>query len=351
MIDWRLIGPLFPLFGLSLLILGGLSLPAMLTQALFIVLGLVLFFLVGRYPFEQHRLLSRYYLIAVVVLLLLPYIFGVATRGAIRWIPLGPYSLQPSELVKPLLIIVMADYLSRWRRGFNLKSFLVYLSLLLVPFALIFKQPDLGTSLVVAAIWLGLLLAARIPGRQLMAFLLLILLALPLGFKLLQPYQKQRLLSFTNPYADPAGSGYQVIQSLIAVGSGGWWGQGLGRGSQSQLQFLPENHTDFIFSAVAEELGLLAAALLILSYWWLLRRLLEIAKNCSDEFGRLLVTGVLAMFWFQTGVTIGMNLGLMPVTGITLPLVSSGGSSLLGTMVSLGLVSSVGRGNLLSRRL
>ncbi len=339
MIDWRLLVPVLPLWTLSLLILGGLSWQMALTQAAFIVLGLGLFFLLANYPFEQHLWLGRYYLIGSVVLLLLPFLFGVVTRGAVRWIPLGSYSLQPSELIKPLLILAYSGYLAKCRE-LNWRRLLGFLLLLLVPFILIFKQPDLGTSLVVAAIWLGLL-SARLRAGQLLGLALAILICLPLGFKLLQPYQKQRLLSFANPYADPAGSGYQVIQSLIAVGSGGFFGQGLGRGSQSQLEFLPERQTDFIFAAISEELGLLAGAVLILSYWWLLRRLLFVAKNTQSEFGRLIVTGVSVMLWFQVSVTVAMNLGLMPVTGITLPLVSSGGSSMLSTMISLGLVSSV----------
>lgn len=340
MIDWRLLGPLLPLWGLSLLTLGGLSWQSALTQAAFIILGLILFFLVAGYPYEQHRWLGRYYLIASVGLLLLPFIFGSITRGAIRWIPLGSYSLQPSELIKPLLILAYSQYLAK-RRDLNWKQLFGFGAWLLLPFILIFKQPDLGTSLVVGAIWLGLLFSARIKAGKILALLLVILLALPLGYRLLRPYQKQRLLSFTNPYSDPAGAGYQVIQALTAIGSGGFWGQGLGRGSQSQLQFLPERQTDFIFAAIGEELGFLAGTGLILSYWWLLKRLLYIAKNAQDDFGRLIVTGVSVMLWFQIGVTVAMNLGLMPVTGITLPLVSSGGSSMLATMVSLGLVSSV----------
>lgn len=335
MIDWRLLGPLFPIWGLSLLILGGINWRLALTQAVFIILGLGLFFLTGAYPYRQHRLLNRYYFGLVLFLLLLPFVFGVATRGAIRWIPLGGFSLQPSELVKPLLIIIFSAYLTASRKLTG------YLLLLLLPFGLIFIQPDLGTGLVILAIWLGLLLNSRVDGAKLLRLFALILLCLPLGFYWLKPYQVQRLTSFTNPYADPAGSGYQVIQGLIAVGSGGWFGQGLGRGSQSQLRFLPERQSDFIFSALTEELGFTAGLGLILSFMWLLRRLLQVAKKTEDEFGRLLVIGVTIMLWFQIVVTIGMNLGLLPVTGITLPLISSGGSSWLSVMISLGLVSSV----------
>ncbi|PJC66147.1 rod shape-determining protein RodA [Candidatus Beckwithbacteria bacterium CG_4_9_14_0_2_um_filter_47_11] len=331
----RLLWPLLPLFGLSLLVLGSLSWQLALNQGVFIILGLGLFVLVSNYPYSQHRFFSRQYLGLIIFLLLLPYIFGVTTRGAVRWIPLGSFSLQPSELVKPLLIIIFAAYLSASQKLGG------YLLLLLLPFGLIFKQPDLGTSLVVGVIWLGLLFNSRVDRRQIFGFLGVVLISFPLIFRLLQPYQKERLTGFVNPYADPAGSGYQVIQALIAVGGGGWLGQGLGRGSQSQLQFLPERQTDFIFSAITEELGVAAGAVLLLSYLWLLRRLLVVAGLAADEFGRLVVTGVIIMLWFQAVVTIGMNLGMMPVTGITLPLVSAGGSSLLSIMISLGLVGSV----------
>lgn len=335
MIGWKLLPPLVPLWLISLLVLGGLSWQLALNQAGFIVLGLAVFFLLARYPYEQHLFLGRSYLIVSLILLVLPLIFGVATRGAVRWIPLGNYSLQPSELVKPLLIIIFAQHLSRGR------PLIGYIGLLAVPFALIFKQPDLGTSLVIAATWLGMLFISRIGLRRLMPLLLLLIVAFPLAFTLLKPYQKQRLTGFLNPYRDPAGSGYQVIQALITVGSGGLTGQGLGRGSQSQLRFLPERQTDFIFAVIGEELGWLATATVLLSYWWLLRRLLMIAKNTREEFGRLVVSGVGVMIWFQAGVTIAMNLGWMPVTGITLPLVSAGGSSLLATMAGLGLAASV----------
>ena len=340
MSPWRLLVPVVPLWGLSLLILGSLSWQLALNQGLFILVSLGLYFLVSQYPYEQHLWLGRGYLVLSGILLLLPWLFGAVTRGAVRWIPLGSFSLQPSELVKPLLILSYSRYLSQ-TRVFGWKQLAGYGLLLLIPFGLIFKQPDLGTSLVVAAIWVGMALFSRIKPAQWLGLLLLALVSLPLGWQYLQPYQRQRLTSFVDPYRDPAGSGYQVIQALIAVGSGGVTGQGLGRGSQSQLKFLPERQTDFIFSSLAEELGLLAAAGLILSYWWLLRRLLQIAQGARDEFGRLIVVGVSVMLWFQAGVAVAMNLGLMPVTGITLPLVSAGGSSLLSTMISLGLAASV----------
>lgn len=333
--------PVWPLLTVSLLILGGLSWRLAVNQAGFIVLGLILFTVISRYPFSQHRFLARYYPAVIGLLLLLPFGFGAVTRGAIRWIPLGPFSLQPSELVKPLLIIVFSRFLTGPGIRLTAKNFAVYLLLLLLPFGLIFQQPDLGTSLVVAAIWLGLLFSRKIKFGRAAVFALAIVLAGAGGISRLQPYQRQRLTSFINPYADPGGSGYQVIQSLIAAGSGGLAGRGLGRGSQSQLRFLPEKQTDFIFAATAEELGFFGAAVVVTAYWWLGHRLLLVAGGTGDEFGRLLVIGVLVMIWFQGGVAMAMNLGLLPITGITLPFVSSGGSSMLSSFACLGLAASV----------
>ncbi len=335
--------PVFFLFALSLLILGSLSMTLAINQLIFIVLGLILYFFFSRYPWQQHQFLGKFYFYLTVVLLFLPYLFGVATRGAVRWIPLGNFSLQPSELVKPLLILNFSWYLSRFKNKLSNQALLRYAVLTLVPFLLIFKQPDLGTSLVVLAIGLGLLLMSNLSRRQAVALILFILIAAPLSWWVLKPYQRERLTGFINPYADPAGAGYQVIQATIAVGDGGWFGQGLGQGSQSQLKFLPERQTDFIFASVAEELGFAAAALLLLAYWRLFQILIKWLKTSADRFASLVIAGVLIMLWFQVTVSIAMNLGIMPVTGITLPLVSAGGSSLLATMISLGLVSSAAK--------
>jgi rod shape determining protein RodA len=327
--------PVVTLWGFSLMILGGLSWRLAVNQLGFIALGGGVYWLISRYPYYQHRLFWRQYLLLALILLILPFVFGASSRGAVRWIPLGGWTLQPSELVKPLLIVVFAGYLTKY------KSVWGYLSLLALPFGLIFRQPDLGTALVVAAIWLVMLFFHPVSRKQLFWLGLVLSLILPWGFHRLKPYQKERLINFANPYADPAGAGYQVIQAKIAVGSGGWFGQGLGQGSQSQLKFLPERQTDFIFAALAEELGFIAGAIVLMSYFWLLRWLFKIIKTTTDGFGRLLVAGVITLIWFQTAVSVAMNLGLLPVTGITLPLVSAGGSSLLAVMAALGLAGSV----------
>lgn len=335
MIDWRLAGPLAPLFGLSLAVLTSLSPQWGMNQLIFIILGAGVFWLVGNYPYRQHRFFQRHYFIAALILLVLPYLFGAASRGAVRWIPVGGLTVQPSELIKPALILVFAAHLVR---GPRLPG---YLGWLLPPLLLIAYQPDLGTALVVAAVWLGLLLVSRVSCRRWLLILIGLGLLLPLVWTRLQPYQKLRLTGFLNPYADPAGSGYQVIQSLIAAGSGGLLGQGLGRGSQSQLRFLPEGQTDFVFAVLVENLGFAGGAGLLVSYGLLLRRLITIAAAAKDEFGRLITAGVAVLIWFQAVVTVGMNLGWLPVTGITLPLVSAGGSSLVAMMAGLGLANSV----------
>jgi rod shape determining protein RodA len=215
--------------------------------------------------------------------------------------------------------------------------------LLAIPALLIFKQPDLGSTLVVAAFWWAIFFAADLPLKYFIGTTVAALASLPLVWRFLAEYQKQRITAFLNPYADPRGSGYHLLQSIIAVGSGGFFGRGLGRGIQSQLRFLPESNTDFIFASLAEELGLAGSALLLIAYFLLLKRLLFIARQAPDNFSQLLTVGVFAMMLFQLLVNIGMNLGILPITGITLPLVSSGGSSLLATMISLGLVHNISR--------
>ena len=338
-------GLIFPSLGIlliGLLALGGISLSFLSSQLVFLGVGLIAFWWFSRFDYLNHQYLLKHYAVGGLVLLLLPFLFGVVTRGAVRWIPLGSFTLQPSEIIKPFFILILAWFLShsaeklaRWKTG------LTYLVLLAVPALLIFKQPDLGSTLVVGAIWLTMLLLSKAPKTYLVILLLLGGAILPISNRFLADYQKQRLISFINPYADPKLSGYQVIQSVIAVGSGGLWGRGLGHGFQTQLNFLPERQTDFIFATIAEELGLVGAGVLIVLYVLLLLRLLTIASKTSDSFSYLIVIGVFGLMISQGMVNIGMNLGLMPITGVTLPLVSSGGSSLLTTLICLGLAHNI----------
>jgi rod shape determining protein RodA len=274
-------------------------------------------------------------------LLLLPLFFGEATRGAVRWFHLGPVGFQPSEIIKPLFILFFANFLAD--RKTNFLFFIFYFLFCIPPLFLIFKQPDLGTSLVISAVFLGILFAAKTDFKLLIVNCSLLIAGLPILWHFLQDYQKTRIISFFRPYQDPLGAGYNLIQSVIAVGSGLLFGRGLGRGTQSQLYFLPERSTDFIFASLAEELGLLGSLLLLGAYFLLLWRILTIAKEAADEQGYLIAIGAFSLFLFQVLVNVGMNLGLLPITGITLPLVSLGGSSILAMMITLGLVESVAR--------
>ncbi|HKZ35730.1 MAG TPA: rod shape-determining protein RodA [Patescibacteria group bacterium] len=338
-------GLIFPAVGvllIGLLALGGMSPALLVSQLVFLGIGLLAFWFFSHFDYLNHQYLLKHYAVGGLVLLLLPFLFGIATRGAVRWIPLGSFTLQPSEIIKPFLILILAWFLSRSApKLLELKTGLIYLGLLAVPALLIFKQPDLGSALVVAAIWLVMLLMSKAPKTYLVILLLLAAVVSPLTWRFLADYQKQRLTSFIDPYADPKVSGYQLIQSVVAVGSGGFLGRGLGHGFQSQLNFLPERQTDFVFATIAEELGTLGAGTLLVLYALLLLRLLKIAKNTSDNFSFLIVIGVFALMTIQGMVNIGMNLGLMPITGVTLPLVSAGGSSLLTTLICLGLVYNI----------
>lgn len=337
-IDWNLLLPAVIILILGLTAIVSISFQLGIQQFIFSLFGLAAFLIFAKFPYTSHQYLIKVYGLISLILLILPFLFGSLTRGTIRWIQIGSLTLQPSEIIKPFLIIIFSFFLSQNIKKKNLLHITSYLLLLLVPVLLIFKQPDLGSTLVIIAAWLGILIASKLPIYGLLAIFSFGLVITPFAWYQFKPYQQQRIVSFLNPYSDPKASGYHVIQSVIAVGSGGLLGRGLGSGPQSQLQFLPERHTDFIFASIAEELGFLGSLILILAFFFLLKRLLDISRQAPDQFGRFLAAGVFTLIFFQFTVNIGMNLGLLPITGITLPLVSSGGSSLLATAISLGLV-------------
>ncbi len=206
---------------------------------------------------------------------------------------------------------------------------------------MVFRQPDLGSALVVASLYLGIVFSAGIPLKFLSLGLISTGISLPIFWHFLKDYQRVRLTNFINPLTDPLKGGYHLLQSIIAVGSGQFLGRGLGQGTQSQLRFLPESHTDFIFASLGEELGFLGTSLLICLYGLMFLGILRAAKKSPDQFGQLVCVGVFSMFLFQVFINIGMNIGLVPITGITLPFISFGGSSLLSSLICLGLVISV----------
>jgi rod shape determining protein RodA len=244
--------------------------------------------------------------------------------------------MQTSEIVKPLLAISYAGFLANHRLN-KYKNLALYLIIITIPALLVKAQPDLGSSLVLLALAGFMAAFAGLGKKKLLAFLLLLLTLVPVAPLFLKDYQLDRIESFLNPYHDPRGKGYNAIQSVIAIGSGGFFGKGVRLGTQSHLNFLPERHTDFIFASFAEEFGLLGVILVILAYYHLLITLSQISQTAKEDEYRYLALGILAIFTFQTLVNIGMNLGLVPVTGITLPLFSYGGSSLISFMMLLGL--------------
>jgi len=268
--------------------------------------------------------------------------FGSISGGAGRWIGAGAFRFQPSEFAKIILAITLAGMLGRGAprtRAVALSS--VHVA---VPIALVFMQPDLGTALVLAVIWVAALFLAGVSKWHLAAIAAGIALIGVVAWHtpLLKPYQKARLTVFVNPSADPLGDGYHINQSRIAVGSGQWLGKGLLKGTQSQLHFIPAQHTDFIFTVVGEELGFAGAAALLALYGLLLWRGIDAAARAKDAFGRILAGSVAAMLAFQVFVNIGMTAGIMPITGLPLPFLSYGGSSLVAAMIGVGLLLNVG---------
>lgn len=284
------------------------------------------------------------YLVSLVFLAL--SYAGPTIRGATRWIVVFGIQLQPSELVKPFLILAFA-----WAmRAFpprTPKGFLIQCVLFIIPFLLVFRQPDLGTSVVYAALWLAMMIAAGFPLRYVAIGVLAVMLLLPIGWRGLHDYQQARITTFINPGVDPKGAGYNAIQSMIAVGSGQLFGRGLGRGTQSHLRFLPEYHTDFIFATLVEELGFFGGFILLVAYGALLWRILRplVAGVVTGVVPFVYSVGLFSMVISQIVINAGMNMGLVPITGITLPLVSYGGSSLLSLSVCYGILWALRRGD------
>jgi rod shape determining protein RodA len=274
----------------------------------------------------------------------LPLIIGQVTRGTVRWIPIGPLSLQPSEIVRPLLFIFFANYLIKDDIG--LKRLLITFLYMILPLTLILLQPSLGVTILTSIGFIGIILSSSIKKSHILSLFLVGILLLPLFWILMKPYQKVRILSFINPQNDPRGTGYNSIQSMIAVGSGGLIGRGLGKGIQTQLEFLPEKQTDFIFAAISEEFGFFGATITLGLLFFLYILLIRYAENAYNPQGRAFVSVVVLVFVAETFIHIGMNMGILPITGVPLPLLSSGGSSLMGTLITLGLVVSIKKNQL-----
>ncbi len=294
----------------------------------------------------NYKLLDRwgYPIFAFCVgLLICVLLFGKYVGGARRWLELGPVSIQPSELIKIAVIIVLAKYYSKLanNRGFTLRELVTPVILTLIPFTLIVKQPDLGTAMLVLLIAGSVTVFVKIERRSLLYIIVTYIIAVPLVWFFLKGYQKQRILTFLNPDRDPLGAGYHIIQSKIAIGSGMIYGKGFLKGTQNALSFLPEQHTDFIFSVLAEEWGFLGSVAVVLLFLMLIIWSLNVAHGCRDIFGTILAVGLTSLIFWGAVINIGMVMGLMPVVGVPLPFVSYGGSSIISIMICIGILMNI----------
>lgn len=356
-------------------------------QILFAIAGFIVMIAINFVPFRFIQRFAYPFYGLTLFMLILVYFIGVKGFGAERWLEFGPVRIQPSELAKLSTILAVAKYLSNRDTSVNrIKNFTIVFLLVIVPFLLVFRQPDLGTSLVFAAIlipllfWAGLkwfplfliispviTVLAAFTNILLVIWLILILgilyfsrqkvlivlgiLAIHIGIGFitpmlwdqLKPYQKGRILTFLNPESDPRGAGYQIIQSQVAVGSGGVWGKGFMNGTQTHLKFLPAQHTDFIFSVIAEEWGFVGVLFVLLVFLSLLIYLINLASAVRSSFSSITLVGITAVLFFHIFVNIGMTVGVAPVTGLPLPFISYGGSFLISVMLMLGIVQNMSR--------
>jgi len=327
--------------------------PLFFKQAVWISIGVVIMFLmlipdyhsIGRYAYILYA--------SSVFLLLLVMVFGRTGMGAQRWLAIGPFVFQPSEFAKLSLTLALARFFAEdpKRGGYELKELAVPVAMVLVPLMLVLKQPDLGTALMLLLTASLIVILAGIRLRSVLVILLtmaligsLVFLVSPVRHKIwgsLKPYQQNRIKAFIDPSSDPLGSGYHANQSKIAVGSGQITGKGYRKGTQSQMAFLPERHTDFIFAVIAEETGLVGSSVLIVLYLALLLIGVDTAKNAKDRLGVLMAGGIVSMISLYVFINVGMAVGIVPVVGVPLPLVSYGGTSIITTFIALGLLLNI----------
>lgn len=330
------------LLGVSALMVNSVAPANLQAQIMYMVLGLGLMYVVSSIDYRVLMFSAWPYYLALLAVLAITVLIGAEARGSVRWLDILGVRLQTSEIAKPLIILFLANALVK-QYPKSWKTLGITLLLAAIPLVLVFIQPDLGTALILGAIVVVSLVAAGVDFKRLVGIALISVLILPLGLSFLKPYQKNRLISFLEPANDPLGTGYNAAQAMIAVGSGKLFGRGLGQGTQSQLNFLPERHTDFIFASLVEEMGFLGGLLVIAAYFGLGWGLLAVARSAPTDEGSLVAVMMLSLVWVQAFVNMGMNMGMVPVTGITLPFVSVGGSSLISLCLLMGLCFSVAR--------
>lgn len=338
-IDLGLLVPVFALVIISLTTLFSISLQLFTAQLVYLLISIVIFLFVSHFNYTvlKHYALP-FYIISIVFLTLI-LIVGIESRGAVRWFEIFGFRFQFSELAKPLLAVSLASFLAD-SRSRAAKTYFIAFALFVPIFILIFFQPDLGSALVYLGVLLLALFIYGLPGRIIAGGLILFLAALPLFWRFLHDYQKDRIFTFLYPTSDPLGSSYNAIQAQIAVGSGSFFGKGLGSGTQSILRFLPERHTDFIFATISENLGLIGSLIIVVAFAFLFYRLYSMFSASQDKFIKMFTLISFFFIFLQFFINVSMNIGILPVVGITLPFVSYGGSSLLSNFIILGILSS-----------
>jgi rod shape determining protein RodA len=358
-IDWFILAPMIFLMSISLLLIYGLSInpiapdPAMFRkQLVYVAFAIACFVMVSNLNYRIWQAYGKVLYLIGALMLIGVLIVGVSIRGHTGWFSLGFISIQPVEFAKVALIVFLAKYFSDHGKVFFLWRYTIMSGLAMGLYvALVLKQPDLGSAMVLIGCWFLLLFAARIPGRHIaILFSTFVIVALVAWVAVLKPYQKDRIMVFINPQIDTKGIGYNVHQSIIAIGSGRLFGRGFGSGSQSQLKFLPEPETDFIFAVLGEDFGLLGILVTVGGLLAISWRLLVIGRRTDDNFAAYFCMGLVSMLTVQSFINMGMNMGIAPVTGIPLPFISAGGSSLIAFSIALGIASSIVADNRTLRR-
>ena len=319
-------------------------------QAMNMALGLVIMWFVAQLPPQKLMRFAVPLYVSGVILLVLVYLVGIKVNGARRWLSLGFMRIQPSEILKIAMPLMLAWYFHKYEAALKLRHFFVAGLLLLIPFRLIAKQPDLGTAILVGAAGFYVIFFAGLPWKIIMGMIAAGATAAPFIWTMLHDYQRRRILTLIDPTSDPLGAGYHIIQSTIAIGSGGTFGKGWLAGTQTHLEFIPERHTDFIFAVFSEEHGLLGCAILVVLYLLLITRGLMITANASTLFSRVMAGSITLSFFTYAFVNMGMVSGILPVVGIPLPFMSYGGTALISLFCGIGILMSIHSHRMLVKR-
>ncbi len=323
---------------ISIYILNSFSSDLFPQYYIYVAVSFVAFYIFYFVGFEVVKYFSIHLYIFGIILLILTLVIGQVTRGAIRWIPIGNFAFQASEIVRPFLLLYYAKLVSEFKGG--VKNMLLIIITALIPVILIAIQPSFGVSIITLIGLISIFVLKFLNGKNVIVIAAITLLIVPAVWFTMKPYQKERILVFLNYEKDPKGAGYNAIQSIISVGSGGIFGRGFKKGFQTQLEYLPEKHTDFIYAGISEEIGFIGAFSILFLLYLVFYRMLENAFKSKDVVYRMFTISIVVVFLVETTINVGMNLGILPITGLPLPLVSAGGSSLLSSLISISLVIS-----------